>query len=89
MLIASHPEPVPSIDYSLKTIFTAQDRGLRHISTCKQNEIDQIFRRLSKLESRYSIADSWNEQHGDGFASWYRDDMALMESYTAGMWCIL
>ena len=84
-LINTVSEPVASIDYSLGAIFSAQDRRFRHISNSKQDEIDRIFRRLSKLQTSQSSEDLASDKCSNGFASWYGNNMTLMERYRAGM----
>lgn len=76
-------DPVPSINYSIKAIFSAQDRGLDNISSTKQDEIDRIFKRMSLVQAQLSLVDIGDGQCHDGYASWYRNDAALMESCRA------
>ena len=54
------------------------------MSNSKQDEIDRIFKRLSMIQAQPSLVDPGNEQCHDGFASWYRNDVALMEKCRAG-----
>lgn len=78
-------DPIPSIDYSLGAIFSVQDRELDHISSSKRDEIVRIFKRLSTIRIPLSLMDFSNEPCQDSFASWYRNDEALMGSCKAGM----
>ncbi|MCJ1285674.1 hypothetical protein MMC26_005015 [Xylographa opegraphella] len=78
-------DPVPSIDYSFKAIFSAQDRGLDKISSIKQDEIDRIFGQMSLVRAQPLSVDRADEQCHDGYAGWYRTDTGLMESCRAGM----
>lgn len=68
----------------MKAIFSAQDRGLDNISSTKQDEIDRIFKRISLVQAQLSLVDLGDEQCHDGYASWYRNDAALMENCRAG-----
>ena len=55
------------------------------MSSNKQDQIDQIFKRISQSQKQSSSIDISDEQyHHDGHASWYRNDAALMESCRAG-----
>lgn len=72
------PDPIPYVDYSLGAIFAVQDRELDHISSSKRDEVIRIFKRLSPVRSPPSLMDLSNEPCSDTFASWYRNDEALM-----------
>ena len=85
--MALHKDPIPSIDYSLRAVFSVQDRELGHISSSKRDEIVRIFKRLSAIKVPPSLIDLANEPCHDGFASWYRNNEALMESCKAGTCC--
>ncbi|RQM04530.1 hypothetical protein DH86_00004444 [Scytalidium sp. 3C] len=61
-----------------------KDRELGHISSSKRDEIVRIFKRLSTIKVPPSLMDLANEPCHDGFASWYRNNEALMESCKAG-----
>ena len=54
------------------------------MSSNKQDEIDQIFTRMSQNQRQGSIVDLSDEQYQDGYASWYRNDATLMASCRAG-----
>lgn len=55
------------------------------MSNAKQDEIDRIFKRLSTIRAQPSLRDLGNEHDHDSRASWYKDDLALMEKCKAGM----
>ena len=80
-------DPVPSIDFSLRAVFLAQNRMLGNLSSAKQQEIDQIFKRMSSIQTS-SLMDSSDEQWRDGYTRWYDDDLALMETCKTGMFRI-
>ena len=77
-------DPVPGIDYNLRAIFSLQDRGLDILSNAKQEEIVQIFQRMSLVQAQLSPSNNVNGEIQEGFASWYKNDTNLMESCRAG-----
>lgn len=54
------------------------------MSSNKQDQIDQIFTRMSQSQREISAVDLDDEQYLDGYASWYRNDTALMAICRAG-----
>ena len=64
-------------------MFSPQDRGLENISRTKQDEIDRIFKRLSRVQTQTSL-DLSDEQYDGTYACWYWNDTALMENCRAG-----
>ena len=82
-------DPIPSIDYSLRAIFSVQDRELGHIGSSKRDKVVRIFKSLSTIKVPPSSTDLASEQLHDSFASWYRNNEALMESCKAGRCCDL
>ena len=83
-LLRFYKDHVPSIDYSFEAIFSTYGRGLDHMSSRKQDEIERIFRRLSTIHVQPFLVGLGNEQCHDGFANWYGHDVALMQSCRAG-----
>ena len=54
------------------------------MSNPKQDKIDRILKRLAMIRAQPLLVDSGNEQYHDGFSSWYKNDIALMEKCKAG-----
>ena len=50
----------------------------------KQDQIDQIFTRMSQSQREMSAVDFSDGQYLDGYANWYRNDTALMAMCRAG-----
>lgn len=61
-----------------------QTEGSRYLSNSKRDKIDRILGRLVMIYAQRSLVYPGDEQCHGGFASWYRDDVALMGSYRAG-----
>lgn len=75
------------MNYSFKAIFSAWDRELDKLSSIQQEEIDQIFQRISQAQAQLSKVDVADEAVHDGYANWYWNNGALMESCRAGTSC--
>ena len=75
-------DPVLSLDFSLKAIFTWQDYLDQMLSNAEQEDIQRLFSCISPVHKQPVISASGEHQHN--YTSWYWNDTALMESCISG-----
>lgn len=78
-------DPIPSVNFSLKAIFSSQDRWHEGMRNFKQEEIYRIFESLSRIQTRLSTASLNDEDCRNGYTAWYWNDAVLMENCRNGM----
>ncbi|KAH8804517.1 hypothetical protein F5884DRAFT_884048 [Xylogone sp. PMI_703] len=76
-------DSIPSVNFSLKAIFSSQDRWHENTRNSKQEEICRIFERISHVQTHLPPVNLNDSDCRGGYASWYWNDPALIENCRA------
>ncbi|KAH8799105.1 hypothetical protein F5884DRAFT_905564 [Xylogone sp. PMI_703] len=74
---------IPSVNFSLKAIFSSQDHRHENTRNSKEEEIYRIFERISHVQTHLPPVNLNDSDCRGGYASWYWNDPALIENCRA------
>nr|BBL33410.1 hypothetical protein [Helminthosporium velutinum] len=81
--LTGNTDPIPSLNFSLRAIFSWQDCSNQVSNNTEQEDVQRIFSSISPVNNQQTPTNT-NEEHQRTYASWYWNDTALMERCVNG-----
>lgn len=81
--LTSNADPIPSLNFSLRAIFSWQDCSNPMLNSTEQEDVQRIFSSISPVNNQQTSVNT-SDEHQHTCASWYWNDTTLMESSLNG-----